>query len=137
MKKGSQKADETAKIKKSVYAETGRMKKLLKDAGIHQKNIEFLHPVIQNTAVMKIKLASMRDSLLEQDPVIDYDNGGGQTGTKENPLFNAYESLWKSYMQGMNKIFDVLQNGKTASAKIETEKKNTLELLLAKRKKDA
>ena len=37
-----------------------------------------------------------------------YDNGGGQRGIRENPAFKGYESLWKAYMQGMNRILDTL-----------------------------
>ena len=46
----------------------------------------------------------MKDRLLEEgkhipdEPlIIDYDNGGGQMGTRENPFYPAYEKLLDSY----------------------------------------
>lgn len=133
----SNKTDETAKIKRLAYAEVSRLKKLLKDNGIQQKNVEFLHPVIQNVAMMKVKLEKVRGTLLDEELTIEYDNGGGQTGIKENPAFSAYEGLWKSYMQGMNKIFEVLQGGKTQQGSVKAEKKTALELVMERHRKEA
>ena len=87
--------------------------------------------------MMKVKLEIARRDLISENLTIEYDNGGGQSGVKENPAISAYEGLWKSYMQGMNKIFDVLQNGNTSSAEIRTEKKNALELIKEKHRKGA
>ncbi len=33
----------------------------------------------------------------EEPLIIDYDNGGGQTGTRENPFYHAYEKLLLCY----------------------------------------
>jgi hypothetical protein len=128
---------ETAKIKKLVYAETSRVRKTLKDAGICQKNMELLRPIIQNVATMKVKLDIARKQLLDEDLTIEYSNGGGQSGTRENPALSAYEGLWKSYMQGMNKIFDVIQGKDAPQETPKTEKKTVLELVKEKRKKEA
>ena len=42
-------------------------------------------------------LESRRVELVDEPFVVEYDNGGGQTGTKENPEWTAYEKLLKSY----------------------------------------
>ena len=37
-----------------------------------------------------------------------YDNGGGQTGERENPIFKAYINLWRAYMVGLEKYTSYL-----------------------------
>lgn len=34
-----------------------------------------------------------------EDLIIDYDNGGGQAGVRENPYYPAYERLLSSYVK--------------------------------------
>ena len=40
--------------------------------------------------------------------VITYDNGGGQTGIRKNPAFDAYNSLMKTYIQTLSKLQELL-----------------------------
>ena len=54
--------------------------------------------------VLKDQLESMAKRILEEgkkigkEPlVIEYDNGGGQAGIRENPFYPAYEKLLASY----------------------------------------
>lgn len=38
--------------------------------------------------------------LMDREPlIIDYDNGGGQAGIRENPYYPAYEKLLASYVK--------------------------------------
>jgi len=38
--------------------------------------------------------------LIDSEPlIIDYDNGGGQSGVRENPFYPAYEKLLASYVK--------------------------------------
>jgi hypothetical protein len=34
-----------------------------------------------------------------EELVVEYDNGGGQTGTRENPFYPAYEKLLSSFVK--------------------------------------
>ena len=95
-------------IKERAEAELERINWLLRDAGVSDKRINLLAPVITNTAWMKAKLDDAREAIKNSNIVIAYDNGGGQRGIRENPLFKGYESLWRSYMAGMSKIIDAL-----------------------------
>ena len=88
--------------------EIERLNSLLADFNVKEKKIMMLQPVIVNTAWMKVKLDDARGAIKNSNVVIPYDNGGGQTGLRENPLFKGYESLWKSYMAGMNRILECL-----------------------------
>lgn len=113
-------------LKKLVRKEKRRLIKLLKDAGAPEAQIKMLDPVASNVAWMKVKLDRSME-MLEGQPV-----------TSQG--FKQYEQLWKAYMQGMNKILEVLPKEK---AKIETEKEeekapaNVLELVRLRHKKEA
>lgn len=45
----------------------------------------------------RIQLEGQRIS--EESLVVDYDNGGGQSGVRENPFYPAYEKLINTYIK--------------------------------------
>ena len=65
------------------------------------KDIEELK---KNAEFMRIKLEESREAMEKMPIVMPYDNGGGQTGIRENPAFPAYEKLFKSYQAAINQI---------------------------------
>lgn len=121
-----------------VSAEIKSIKQTLEDYNVSSKRIKALESIIENTAWMKIKLDDAREAVKTSNVVIPYDNGGGQTGLRENPLFKGYESLWKSYMAGMSRILECLPS---EQVNIEVEKietpKTVLELVRNKHRKEA
>lgn len=127
-----------AKIKAKVRKEQKRINILLAEAGISERRMKLLEPVILNTAWMKIKLDDAREAIKNSAVVVSYDNGGGQKGIRENPLFKGYESLWRSYMAGMGKILESLPDEVIEQAEAEVEKPVTmLEMVRQKHKRDA
>lgn len=124
-------------IKARAEEEQNRIIELLADVGISEKRQKLLEPIILNTAWMKAKLDDAREAIKNSNIVIAYDNGGGQKGIRENPLFKGYESLWRSYMAGMGKILDSLPQEQIEQA-VEIEKPATmLELVRKKHRKEA
>ena len=121
-----------------VNAEIERLQQLLIDCGISENRRNALDSIIVNTAWMKIKLDDAREAVKTSSVVIPYDNGGGQKGLRENPIFKGYESLWKSYMAGMSRIFECLppENVKVEVETIETPK-TMLELVRDRHRKQA
>lgn len=122
-------------IKGRAEEEHKRIIAILCDAGVSKKRIDMLLPVIENTSWMKAKLDDAREAIKNSNIVIAYDNGGGQRGIRENPLFKGYEGLWRSYMAGMSKIIDVLPE--EAAVIVNTEAsapKTTLELIRERHK---
>lgn len=63
----------------------------------------------------RLQLEDARKRLVNEPLVIEYDNGGGQSGIRENPEWTAYEKLLKSYQATLRAIS--LQNGKKSSEK--------------------
>lgn len=125
-------------IKERAKREQERMNAILADAKISQRRMDALQPVIENTAWMKAKLDDARAAIKTAQIVVTYNNGGGQKGIRENPLFKGYEALWKSYMHGMNRILDSLPPEIT-QAETETIEKpqTTLELIRNRHRKEA
>lgn len=125
-------------IRVRAEEEQNRILDLLSEVGISDKRMKLMEPVILNTAWMKAKLDDAREAIKHSNIVISYDNGGGQKGIRENPLFKGYEALWKSYMLGMSKIMDCMP---PEVVKIEMEQiekpKTMLELVRSKHTKDA
>lgn len=125
-------------IKRRAKKEYKRIHTLLSDVGVSEKRMSIMDPVIVNTSWMKAKLDDAMEEIEQSSVVIDYDNGGGQKGIRENPLFKGYEALWKSYMLGMSKIMDCLpQEVVKQEMEVLEKPKTMLELVRSKHTKDA
>ena len=125
-------------IKARAEKEQNRINDLLSDAGISDRRMKILKPIILNTAWMKAKLDDAMEAIKNSNIVIAYDNGGGQKGIRENPLFKGYEALWKSYMLGMNKILDSLPPEAVQTEITEENKpQNVLSIIRAKHREEA
>lgn len=53
---------------------------------------------------MEEKLAETRAKMGGTDLVVAYDNGGGQTGIRKNPVYDAYNALLKSYIAAIDAL---------------------------------
>lgn len=121
-----------------AHEEQQRLTSLLFSCEVSEAKIEVLKAVIENVAWMKAKLDDAREQIRGTSVAIPYDNGGGQTGIRENPLFKGYSNLWKSYMSGLNIIMAALpqQVVEDEAKKIETPK-TVLQLVREKHGKSA
>ncbi len=43
----------------------------------------------------------------DEDLIVGYDNGGGQSGTRENPFYPAYEKLLSSFTKTLATVKDL------------------------------
>lgn len=57
--------------------------------------------------VMADKLKEAAAQLPGEDLVIEYDNGGGQSGIRENPFYSAYTKLLASYTKALSAFKDM------------------------------
>lgn len=114
-------------IRERTEAEIDRINDLLNEANVSERRRAALQGLIEHTAYMRVKLDDTREVIRNSDVCIPYDNGGGQTGIRENPLFKGYESLFKSYLAGMIKILDALPSERAIVEEIvEVEKPKTI-----------
>lgn len=126
-------------LEAAVQKEKRRMIREIKKAKIPSEKLKTLDPIITNTAWMKVQLDEARDSIRDSELVVEYDNGGGQKGIRENPLYKGYEGLWRSYMLGMNRIIDSLPAAEKSAAAPAAEQpdkpENVLSIISAKHKR--
>lgn len=125
-------------IEQIAAEEKQRLTSLLFSCEVSESRIAALDSVIDNTAWMKAKLDEAREAIKNTSVAIPYDNGGGQTGIRENPLFKGYEALWKSYISGLNLILSACPQKvvEKEAEQIETPK-TVLQLVRAKHGKSA
>ena len=91
-----------------VENEHKRLEALLDRADVPKQQRDVLAPVIDNMAWQRIKLDEAREEMQDASIVCEYNNGGGQSGTRENPIFKAYINLWRAYMVGLEKFTSYL-----------------------------
>lgn len=117
--------------------EKERLENIIKEAGVSEARQRALAPIVENTAWMREKLDDAREKIANSSVVIPYDNGGGQSGIRENPLYKGYENLWKSYLTGLDRIMSALPPEKSHEIVEEAEKTepSTVLSLVRKRKK--
>ena len=99
------------KIERRAHREAARLRRLLREAGVEKPALDMARPVIDNTAWMKEKLEDARIAISESSVAISYDNGGGQTGIRENPHFTAYEKLINTYTRSLGELSKIIESG--------------------------
>lgn len=79
-------------------------------AGVHTLHDEALE-LAESVVFMAKKLEESR-AIMEGEPlVIDYDNGGGQCGIRENPHYTAYEHLLTAYGKSLRQLTEIVEKG--------------------------
>ena len=57
---------------------------------------------------MAKKLKSVGAKMAEEELIVEYDNGGGQKGIRENPYYPAYEKLLAEYRKTLLVVEDLI-----------------------------
>ena len=91
-----------------VEAEKERLETILKRADVPQQQRDMLAPVINAISWQRVKLEETQDLMKDADVVCRYNNGGGQKGWRQNPIFKGYLELWRGYMLGLEKYSSYL-----------------------------
>ena len=122
-----------------VRKEQRKISREIKKAQISEHKMKVIEPVVLNSAFMKVKLDEAREQIKSETITVKYDNGGGQKGIRENPVFKAYEALWKSYMLGMDKILSIIPEDQQQELAEQTEqiKPQTVLDFVRDKKKDS
>lgn len=111
----------------AIQKEYKRLTDLLNRAEVQPKYKEVLTPVIENLALQRVKLDETRELMKTQAVICKYDNGGGQSGIRENPIFKGYENLWKAYLAGIEKVLNYLP--KEMQEEVQSDTKDVLALV--------
>ena len=126
-----------AEIEKRSAAERRKLTRFLSKNGMNEEKIKSIDPGILNVSWMKAKLDDARTAIGEDGITVAYDNGGGQTGVRENPAFRAYEALWKTYLSGLDVLLKLLPEQAEQEQVAELKPASALALVTSRRKREA
>lgn len=79
-------------------------------SGVHTLHDEALE-LAESVLFMANKLEESRKAMKNEPIVIPYDNGGGQSGIRENPHYAAYEKLLATYTRSLDQLSKMLEKG--------------------------
>ena len=99
-------------------------------AGVQAFRPEVLE-LAESVLFMQRKLEETR-GLIENEPlVIAYDNGGGQSGIRENPSFVSYEKMFSTYSRGLRALIDIVKEngGNTKQVSALEERRERLKIV--------
>ena len=79
-------------------------------SGVHTLHDEAVE-LAESVLFMAEKLKQTRKQLADEPAVISYDNGGGQSGIRENPHYVAYEHLLTAYTKTLRQLTEIIEKG--------------------------
>ena len=83
-------------------------------AGVHILHDEALE-LAESVLFMASKLEEARKTMEKEELIIPYDNGGGQSGIRENPHFTAFEKLMATYNKSLRQLEEMIEKGSPVS----------------------
>ena len=79
-------------------------------SGVHTLHDESLE-LAESVLFMAKKLEESRNAMKNEPLVIAYDNGGGQSGIRENPHYTAFEHLLSTYNKSIRQLMEIVEKG--------------------------
>ena len=79
-------------------------------SGVHTLHDESLE-LAESVLFMAKKLEESRNVMKNEPLVIVYDNGGGQSGIRENPHYTAFEHLLSAYNKSIRQLMEIVEKG--------------------------
>lgn len=114
VRKATPKKKTTAKkktVKKTAPKKvTGPSKAEILVAGVKVMHDEALE-LAESVLFMAAKLEESRKIMANEPIVIPYDNGGGQSGIRENPHYTAFEHLVTAYNKSLRQLTEIVEKG--------------------------
>ena len=88
--------------KRLIAAELKKLEHLFEPLG--EKEREFLQPLLENAAFMRVTLDELQQEINQSGAVDSYQNGAAQHGVKISANIQAYNQLMKTYHALMDKL---------------------------------
>ena len=77
------------------------------------------HPSAETLAYNVVFMADTLNKTIEeidgQPLTIEYDNGGGQCGTRKNPSYETYNSLFDRFLKGAKELDEILADSNVSN----------------------
>ena len=110
VRKATPKKKTTAKKKTAPKKVTGPSKAEILVSGVKVMHDEALE-LAESVLFMAAKLEESRKIMANEPIVIPYDNGGGQSGIRENPHYTAFEHLVTAYNKSLRQLTEIVEKG--------------------------
>lgn len=94
--------DREKKKKRLIAAELKKLEHLF--SPLSEKEREFLQPLLENAAFMRVTLDELQKQINQDGAVDSYQNGAAQHGVKISANIQAYNQLMKTYHALMDKL---------------------------------
>lgn len=80
-------------------------------AGVPDKLRPYATELAENVVFQCGKLAETRKAMAKsnQQLIVAYNNGGGQSGVRKNPIYEAYNQLMANYRKSLAQLTDLLR----------------------------
>lgn len=100
--------------KRKTARGAGRLRKALRQMGMDDDMLALCAELISNVGFLEDALWNARIDLMGAPIVVDYDNGGGQSGMRKHPGLEAYSRLYQQYLQGIRTLIEKLPGARAA-----------------------
>ena len=80
----------------------------LRGLGCDEDRLKLLGPEIDQLLWLEQKMDQARELIASEAIICEYDNGGGQKGTRKNPAFEAMHRMTSSYNACLKTIVDAV-----------------------------
>jgi hypothetical protein len=80
---------------------------------LHDEALELAESVL----FMAEKLKESRILMADEPLIVEYDNGGGQKGIRENPHYVAFEKLLATYTKSLDQLTKIIEKGSQTKSK--------------------
>lgn len=81
---------------------------------LHEESLVLAEAVV----LMSKKIEETLKTLKNEPLVIPYDNGGGQSGIRENPNYTSFEKLMATYTKSLRQLIEIVEKGSPSQSTI-------------------
>lgn len=104
---------------KAIKKEMNRLKKIFKEIDPDKRAV--VDGLIQNAAFTRVMLYQLQQEQMETGPIVEYDNGGGQSGVRISPASQQYVKLLGTYNQIIKNLVIILPKADRAQARAQAD----------------
>lgn len=97
---------EKAIKEKAIKKEKNKLKKIFKD--IDKNKLDFVQTLIDRLAWLNVSVRELEELVDEEGTMIEYNNGGGQSGMKDNPNVKTLINYTKNITTITKQLVDLV-----------------------------
>ena len=109
-----------------VQQELDHLREIFKD--VNENKRDFVQRQIEQLAWFNVSIADLQAKVDQWGTLVSYDNGGGQSGVRENPYYPAYEKLLASYTKSLATLKDLIGDNAPAQTAALEDLRNKFKL---------